>query len=309
MQRLDQPTLRLRTGPSGIHLFDRRTGLNILLDEIRVPPERWSVAPRQVSVALTNACDLFCGHCYAPKAPATLAADRVCRWLTELDANGCLGVGFGGGEPTLHRRFPDICRYAASETKLAVTFTTHAHRLDERLAAVLAGCVHFVRVSMDGVGRTYEAIRGRPFDAFRRRLDVARTLARFGLNVVVNRQTFPELDAAADLAAEVGATELLLLPEQPVRGGGGIDPATRSALARWVVSYRGPVPLAVSEAGADGLPTCDPLPHETGLRAYAHINAAGNLKRSSFDAVGVSIGDAGLMRALEVLRNHEGGPR
>src|SRR5262245_60609228 len=106
--------VRLRVGPSGVHLFDRRTGLNCLFDEVRVPSERWAPAPRFVSVALTNACDLACAHCYAPKTPETLSADQVCVWLAELDANNCLGVGFGGGEPTLHRGFAAICRYAAN---------------------------------------------------------------------------------------------------------------------------------------------------------------------------------------------------
>jgi hypothetical protein len=53
---------------------------------------------------------------------------------------------------------------------MAATFTTHAHRLDKALVAKLSGSVHFVRVSMDGVGATYEKLRGRPFDALRERL-------------------------------------------------------------------------------------------------------------------------------------------
>jgi MoaA/NifB/PqqE/SkfB family radical SAM enzyme len=255
-----------------------------------------------MAIALTNACDLACAHCYAPKQTAALASDQVCRWLAELDANGCLGVGFGGGEPTLHRGFPDICRYAAQETGLAVSFTTHGHHLlDGRLSAAIAGHVHFVRVSMDGVGRTYEAIRGRPFDAFLRCLGVVQALSQFGLNYVVNRRTLPDLDAAARVAADARASELLLLPEMPVRGGGGIDPTTRSALAAWVAAYRGPVPLSVGVSGADGLPTCDPLPRETGLRAYAHIDAAGVLKLSSYDVDGIPIGDGSLMRAVKAL--------
>lgn len=163
------PSLRdrrkVRVGPSGVHLFDRETGLNVLLDEIQAPPDSWATAPRQVSVALTNACDLACPHCYAPKNPAALDFRRLTGWLNELDANGCLGVGFGGGEPTLYRRFPELCRYAARNTGLAVTFTTHAHHLTDALVAGLAGSIHFVRVSMDGVGPTYEALRGRPFEA------------------------------------------------------------------------------------------------------------------------------------------------
>src|SRR3954466_16303719 len=110
MRQREQRTIRWRAGPSGIHLFDRRTGLNCLFDEVRVPPERWAAAPRHVALALTNAGDLACAHCYAPKPPAILAPDKVYRWLAELDTIGCLGVGFGGGEPTLHPGFPDFCR-------------------------------------------------------------------------------------------------------------------------------------------------------------------------------------------------------
>jgi MoaA/NifB/PqqE/SkfB family radical SAM enzyme len=283
-------------------VFDRATGLNILLEEIRLPPTAWAAAPRQVSVALTNACDLACPYCYAPKQPATLDAERLVGWLTELDANGCLGVGFGGGEPTLYRRLPEVCRSAAQQTRLAVTFTTHAHRLDETLAAALVGNVHFVRVSMDGVGATYEALRGRSFAALRRRLDTVRVLAPFGINYVVNKRTLPDLDVALDLAAETGVAEFLLLPEQPVRGQGGIDPGTALELRRWIARYRGSVPLAVSEAGSDGLPVCAPVAGETGLDAYAHIDATGVLKASSYDLEGVSISSDGVMGALGQLR-------
>ena len=300
-----QSQLKIRTGPSGVHIFDRRTGLNLLLDEVNVPESSWDCAPRQVSVALTNACDLACPYCYAPKFPAAVCSDRVVNWLTELDAHGCLGVGFGGGEPTLYRDFSGLCRQVAKSTGLAVTFTTHAHWLDDKFAASLAGSVHFVRVSMDGVGRTYESLRGRSFETLRKRLETVRALSRFGINFVVNRHTFADLDAATALAAEVGATDFLLLPEQPTNATSGIDTGTAESLRRWVWSYRGTVRLSVSEAGGDGLPTCHPLPAEVGLSAYVHIDAAGTLKRSSYDSDGVSIGCEGVMSALEVLRSRE----
>jgi|HubBroStandDraft_2_1064218.scaffolds.fasta_scaffold135952_1 MoaA/NifB/PqqE/SkfB family radical SAM enzyme len=145
--------------PSGLHLFCRRTGLNVLCDEIRVPPTLWASAPQQISVALTNACDLACSYCYAPKNRAELDIATLVIWLHELDANGCLAVGFGGGEPVLHRHFVELCQHVAKETALAVTFTTHAQRVDEALADRIRGNVHFVRVSMDGVGATYEMLR------------------------------------------------------------------------------------------------------------------------------------------------------
>jgi MoaA/NifB/PqqE/SkfB family radical SAM enzyme len=295
--------LRVRKGPAGIQMFDRATGLNVLLDEIIVPATSWAASPRYMSIALTNACDLACPYCYAPRDPAALNLERVAGWLGELDMNGCLGIGFGGGEPTLYRGLAEICRYAARNTGLAVTVTTHAHRLDDALAASLAGSVHFLRISMDGVGPTYEALRGRSFAALRRRLENLHSLAPFGINYLVNAQTLPDLNSAIELAAEVAAAEFLLLPEQPTGAGGGIDDQTVRALRQWVNLYRGTVRLSVSEAGADGLPTCNPVARETGLRAYAFISASGKLKRSSFDADGTNVGEHGLMRALEVLRS------
>ncbi len=295
--------LKLRAGPDGILLFNRYTGVNILVDEIQVSPELWDMAPRHISIALTNACDFDCHHCFAPKHPARLNVDQLIAWLEELDAHGCLGVGFGGGEPTLYRELPEVCKYVAKETNMAVTFTTHGHRIDHRLAADLKGNVHFIRVSMDGIGATYEKIRKKPFSLLLRQLELIREIAPFGINYLVNHMTFPEIDEAIALATEIGATEFLLLPEQPTKRSSGIDSYTRQALSRWVELYDGPVPLTVSEAGSEGLPIVNLLPKETGLRAYAHIDASGILKRSSYDTYGVPIGAGGVMEALELLQS------
>lgn len=301
VQRPSESPFRIRLGPAGLHLFNRSSGLNVLLDEVRSPPSAWTTGPRQVSIALTNACDLACEHCFAPKSRGSLPLARVTAWLDELDAHGTLGVGFGGGEPTLYPEFTALCRHAATRTGLAVTFTTHGHHLSDALIGELAGHVHFVRISMDGVGATYEAIRRRSYATLRQRLERLRTFAPFGINYVVNRQTMGELDAAVRVATEVGASEFLLLPEQPVNGRGGIDASTRRALSTWVSHYRGSPRLAVSELGAGDLPTCNPFPGEEPLHAYVHIDAHGLLKRSSYAQRGVNIGEQGIIAALQSL--------
>jgi len=294
--------LKIRSGPAGMHFFNRTTGINILVDEITPPISMWSAAPRHVSVALTNACDLACSHCYAPKNPATVAFDRLTSWLADLDANGCIGVGFGGGEPTLYPRLTELCSYTVRKTNLAITMTTHAHRLSDQLLNELAGNLHFVRVSMDGVGPTYESIRCRPFDRLLNRISAIKRIASFGVNFLVNSKTVGDLDAAVQLAADLGASEFLLLPEEPVGRGIGIDNKTTITLREWVNKYRGNVPLAVSEGGAEGLPTCDPLNAETGLAAFAHIDAVGIMKRTSYDTSGIRIQENGVMAALDKLK-------
>ena len=295
---------RMRLGPDGIHLFARASGANLLIGEIVPPESMWTAAPRQVSIALTNACDLSCSYCFAPKTPASLAFDRVVSWLDELDANGTIGVGFGGGEPTLYRRFADLCAHTSKNTGLAVTFTTHGHHLDETLLAQLKGNVHFVRVSIDGIGPTYERLRGRSFDALAERLAALREITPFGINYVVNSSTLPDIDSAAGFSQRVGASEFLLLPEQAVNGRGGITAETIQMLRGWVASYSGGIRLAVSEKGAGGMPTSDPFEKENGLLAYAHIDATGVLQENSYAQHGVRIDSKGVLVALAELRNH-----
>ncbi|WP_199748509.1 hypothetical protein [Candidimonas sp. SYP-B2681] len=97
------------------------------------------------------------------------------------------------------------------ETQLAVTFTTHGHRLTPQLVERLKGSIHFARISVDGVGRTYEEQRGKQFASLLRGMESIATLSPVGINVVINERTVTELDAMSELAQKVGASELLLL--------------------------------------------------------------------------------------------------
>lgn len=154
---------------------------------------------------------------------------------------------------------------------------------------------------MDGVGSTYESYRGRCFKQFRGQLRKIRRMAPIGINYVVNARTIQDLGAAVELAMGEGVAELLLLPERSVVGHGGIRSDIMSELRHWVDCYRGAIPLCISEDSSQGVPTCQPFPSEIGLRAYAHIDASGVVKRSSFDLYGVKLQGEGVMSALEQL--------
>jgi MoaA/NifB/PqqE/SkfB family radical SAM enzyme len=297
--------LKVRRDRVGIHAFDRVTGLNVLFDEVAVPLDEWAQAPRHLAIALTNACDLRCPYCYAPKHHAVLEHDRVLNWVREADDAGCLGVGFGGGEPTTVRWFAELCHSVARETALAVSFTTHGHRLSDELLAELAGGVHMVRVSVDGVGQTYERLRGRSFGALLDRLGAVREVAPLGINVVVNDDTIGELDALVELAASVGACELLLLPEQRAGAGTGASRSALSRLRAWINSHGSDIRLAVSEEGAGGLPVAEPFGDQPSIERYAHIDADGVLRPSSFASRGIAIGGQTFVAAYRRLLQEE----
>lgn len=52
----------VRNDLDGVLLFDKKTGLNVLLDEDK--PSKVDLAPRHVSIALTENCNLMCNQCY-----------------------------------------------------------------------------------------------------------------------------------------------------------------------------------------------------------------------------------------------------
>lgn len=295
----------VRFGPDGVHLFQRETGVNILMDEVVPPKVKWSLSPRQVSIALTNLCNLNCSHCYAPKSGDELEFDLLKSWLLELDDNGCFGVGFGGGEPTLYRNFAELCQFGAQNTNLAITFTTHGHTLTTKLVEKLKGNVHFIRVSMDGVGDNYESIRGKTFESLISSLALLKGQISYGVNFVVNQKTIGDLDAAADICESYSASELLLLPEVCAGLGKGIDEQSLLRLKRWVNSYRGTLKLSVSEAFKSEFNFIDPCSDETSLQSYAHVDATGMLKVNSFSHSGVVISQEGLISALANLKKLE----
>jgi pyruvate-formate lyase-activating enzyme len=295
-------TSKVRLSGAGLHLFDRDSGLNILLDDVTVPWEQVSPAPRYLSIALTNACELRCAYCYAPKFPAALDVDRVVAWAVELDGAGCLGVGFGGGEPTTHPRFVQLCEQITEATSMAVTFTTHGHRLKPRLVHALRGSVHFARLSVDGVGATYERLRGRPFAAVQNAAALLRSVAPIGINTVVNADTIGELDEIAEFAVNVGASELLLLPEQPTAAVSGISDADADHLVRWVRGARPNVRLAISRSGLEAsLPAVEVIPGERPLDAHMHVDATGVLRPHAYSPVGMPI-NGSILDAVDTLR-------
>lgn len=295
-------TIAKRLSPAGIHLFDRSTGLNVLLDEVEVPDDHFSAAPRYLSVAITNACELRCAYCYAPKHAAVLDVDRVVDWAVELDGSGCLGIGFGGGEPTGHPRFVELCQRVTTLTAMAVTFTTHGHRLTPTLAARLRGSVHFARLSVDGVGTTYERLRGREFASMHVAAEVLSSVCPFGINTVVNADTLGELDEVVAFAVQVGAVELLLLPQQPTPTTTGLSLADADVLVDWVRQTRPGLRLAIARSGLEAsVPAVELVQGEHPLDAHMHIDASGVLRPHAYASTGIQIEDS-VLDAVYALR-------
>ncbi len=300
--------MKTRYGYAGIHGFDRQTGLNILLDEVHVDPSQWSLAPRYMSFALTNACELACPYCYASKVPARQRFEDIIRWAKDLDAAGCFGIGFGGGEPTLYPKFAELCREVAQKTSLAVTMTTHGHRFSAELSENLSGQVNFIRLSMDGAHATYERLRGRSFATFLEKLALVRSTARFGVNFVVNDDTINDLPEAAALVFGEGAEEFLLLPQTGTDGRLSMAPETLQRLKDWVSDNHERCRLATSAHGGAEIEAPMLMISKAEFQTYdfMHVDAMGTLKVSAFAGEGIGLADGmSIMAAIQETRNKQ----
>lgn len=183
-----------------------------------------------------------------------------------------------------------------------MTFTTHGHRLTDTLLSNLKGNVHFIRISIDGVGQTYEGFRGRKFDKLIERIERAREISSLGFNIVINDSTIQDLDQVTEIARKFDISEVLLLPQQATQNVKGLSKDSYEKMKIWITGYSGETRLTISDIGLESNFICNPLLMETGLNAYAHIDALGLLKSSSYSNIGQQIGDKSILNTLQLLK-------
>jgi radical SAM protein with 4Fe4S-binding SPASM domain len=137
------------------------------------------------------------------------------RAIDELAAAGVFHVALGGGESAVLPWLGELADHARRRGIVPNLTTSGLTGLD-RLVAI-AGRFGQINVSLDGLGPTYAAVRG--FDGFARADAAIRALRRvkreIGINVVVTRGNFDELDALFAYAARHRLSEVELLRFKP----------------------------------------------------------------------------------------------
>ena len=285
--------MQCRYTKQGVHLFDRESGLNILMDEFECSDEILSVAPANVSIALTNKCNRSCPHCFAPKFTASLDFMTVCSWIDELNKNGCLGVGFGGGEPLLYPYIEELCRYVHDKTSMACTLTTNGDFIEDNTVMWMSQNVNFVRVSTNGGTIDYNQIKYLTKDI------------QVGINYLLNERTFQELDNTIKCCAEVGVKELLLLPQMKTDFCDGVQSRFISKVDDWLLSTNFPLRVTVSAFSSGGMKSVFAIPGDSGMRQYLHISAEGLVKNSSVNKYGIAVSNRTLIETIKEVYNHE----
>ena len=177
-------------------------------------------APLQTVLFITDKCNLRCKHCsvYGSAGYRQRKFDDILADMRRSYAAGSRFIDLEGGEPTLWREgektINDIIDAAKSIGFFSITVTTNAQQDFSWIHP------HSIWVSMDGVGKYHESIRGEGTFA-----KLEENIRRSGhkhlsVNMVVNSLNWESVDAAIEYACSnpvnfhtpYPGTEYLMLP-------------------------------------------------------------------------------------------------
>lgn len=180
-------------------------------------------APLEAHLQITNRCGAGCTGCYTGATPAGAAGEwGLDAWKRAVDVLADMGVfhlALGGGESADLPWLADLAAHARARGLVPNLTTSGLSGVDNVVA-----CAHLfgqINVSVDGLRDRYAAVRG--FDGFARADAAVRRLRavkrEVGINVVVTRHNFADIDALFAYARRRRLNEVELLRFKPAGRG------------------------------------------------------------------------------------------
>ncbi|MBQ9376885.1 MAG: putative heme d1 biosynthesis radical SAM protein NirJ2 [Schwartzia sp.] len=216
-----------------------------------------------VSWNTTNACNMYCAHCYRDagcRAEDELSTAEAEKLLTEIARAGFRIMIFSGGEPLMRPDIVRLVRFAAG-LGLRPVFGTNGTLLTDTLARALkeAGAM--------GMGISLDSLDAQKHDAFRsfpgawagavRGMECCRRAGlAFQVHTTVMDWNEKELEAMTDFAVEKGAVAhhlFFLVPTGRASsiGDTSLDAAAYEAVLTRIMEKQKHVPIELK-------PTCAP---------------------------------------------------
>jgi MoaA/NifB/PqqE/SkfB family radical SAM enzyme len=293
--------MKIRIEKEGLHLYDRKSGTHILFDEFETNESDYTIAPRAISIAITDKCDFHCPFCYVNLKDRFLDKNVVLDICRTIDNLGSFDVAFGGGEPTLHPNLIEICQQVWNNTKLGISITTHGHNLTNDMINSLMGYISVIRISIDGVEPVYSQFRDKPLDELIPKIEYLKGRIPFAVNTVVNGLTLNHLDEIREFCLRHGAVELLLLPMMN-KNKFTLNAKEWSVLENWIKCNYEKLPIRLSTEAKSVIEVPYLFNNSNWENDYAFIGIDLKIRENSFVKEGIRIEDYPLNEVFTKFR-------
>ncbi|MFI7003883.1 radical SAM protein [Nocardia sp. NPDC050175] len=183
---------------------------------------------RMLYLQLLYRCNFACGHCFHGerlKYADAYTAEQACNLMRLMQQqHDTEAVTLLGGEPFVYKDLAPVVRYAKHTLGQVVEICTNGYRIGPRLREI-APCIDLLRISLEGIGNTNDAIRrDGSYAAALESIALARGLGvRTGATLTVNRHNISEVVDLAYTLQALGVSQLKLHQLRPV-GNAALHP-------------------------------------------------------------------------------------
>ncbi|GAV41893.1 radical SAM protein [Streptomyces acidiscabies] len=170
---------------------------------------------RMLYLQLLYRCNFSCLHCFHGErlthADSFTAEESVRLIRLMREEYDTEAVTLLGGEPFVYKELPQVVRYARQELGMRVEICTNGYRIERRLTE-LAPYIGLLRISLEGVGATNDAIRRQgSYHAALSTLNLARELGvATAATMTVTSRNITEVLPLARVMQRLGARQLKL---------------------------------------------------------------------------------------------------
>jgi radical SAM family uncharacterized protein len=164
-------------------------------------------APLFCGHKLTYNCNLRCKMCpFWKKSSQDLSIELEKAILRRIYDSGACGIAFEGGEPLLRADLAEILAFSRS-LPLHTSLVTNGTLLESRIEEIAPFIDGVVYVSLDGLEKTHDTIRG-VSGCFRRAIrgiTASREKVPVTINTTIMAENIHEIEGIVKLAKELGA--------------------------------------------------------------------------------------------------------
>jgi len=282
--------LNQRKEKGGLHLFNRKSGTHILLDELNFSENEISKSPRTISIAVTNVCNLNCPFCYAPKNHNSLPLDFLKNAVKEFDKLKVFEITIGGGEPFAYPNLVEFCKWTWENTKLGINITTNGQLLNENIISDLEGYISSIRISIEAIGAKYSKVRGASFSKIQASINSLKGKIPMSINCVVLKNNVDNLIEVIEFAMKNSIYDVLIIAEHN-KGLSVLDEKELHKIENIILEYKDKIQLTLTDELAKLLDINILSDGDTEEYGFAHLSSDKKIKQNSFAIDGIKIND------------------